>query len=388
MVVTCAPGGCVHDYVPLYFGSVSPMLLGVINAKNVDQSDILYFEFPIDLLDRPDVIFTDASANTVVPPNFFSDPTDLDRLNWAEIDSKKWSSANEILRHQRMAELLVHTQLPIMAAARCVVWNNDVKAAVDAIVEAAGTLFPPIEMQDPARYHWFLDFQNQKRSSLVTGPRGIAQTYSAASKYLTEHRGQHAATAKFPNLKALLDGLRANFGCTSHTAELVGLKSANGVHKRTVDVHTQEVVAQLKSLPRFKALALSARDVVELAAYLHDIGKGPRSRWDNNNGLQKVDPNHPVGAMPMMAEILTQDVADLRQSDGDSLMKLVCYHDLVGDVLGRGRDEQQIVDVIDSREELDMLFALGQADATVLVETWWDDVKATALYTRCLAAIE
>jgi ssDNA thymidine ADP-ribosyltransferase, DarT len=39
MVVSCGPGGCVHDYVPLYFGAISPMLLGVINTKNVEQRD-------------------------------------------------------------------------------------------------------------------------------------------------------------------------------------------------------------------------------------------------------------------------------------------------------------------------------------------------------------
>ena len=49
MEVPCGPGGTVHDYVPLYFGSLSPMLLAVVNKKNVDQSDILYFEFPISL---------------------------------------------------------------------------------------------------------------------------------------------------------------------------------------------------------------------------------------------------------------------------------------------------------------------------------------------------
>ncbi len=42
---------------------------------------------------------------------------------------------------------------------------------------------------------------------------------------------------------------------------------------------------------------------VEIAAYLHDIGKGSRSRsrWDSNGGLQKVDPDHPVGAMSIKA---------------------------------------------------------------------------------------
>jgi hypothetical protein len=128
--------------------------------------------------------------------------------------------------------------------------------------------------------------------------------------------------------------------------------------------------------------------LVELAAYLHEIGKGPRSRWDSNGGLQKVDPNHPVGAMPVIAEILTEHVGKVSATSAATLMKLVCYHDLIGDVLGRGRDEQQIIDVADDEEELDMLFALGKADATALVERWWDDDAADRLYERCLRAIE
>ena len=76
MEVTCGSGGVVHDYIPLYFGSMSPMLLAVLYKKNVDQMDILYFEFPIALVCRDDVIFTDASANTTEPPSFYSDPDD------------------------------------------------------------------------------------------------------------------------------------------------------------------------------------------------------------------------------------------------------------------------------------------------------------------------
>jgi hypothetical protein len=36
MDVTYSPFGKVHDYVPLYFESLSPVLLGVINRENVD----------------------------------------------------------------------------------------------------------------------------------------------------------------------------------------------------------------------------------------------------------------------------------------------------------------------------------------------------------------
>ena len=387
MQVPCGPKGCVHDYVPFYFGSVSPMLLGVVNAKNVDQYDILYFEFPIALANRADAIFTGASANTAIPPDFYHDPSDLAQLDWAAIDSKKWGNVDEDFRHRRMAELLVHGQLPVTAATRCVVWNEAAKKRVEAIVGTKA--FPPIEYQDKwARPHWFINFASGGQSSLVKGPGEIATIFKAACAYVEEHAGEHEDTADFKSLKRLREGLRADFGCLPHTAELVGLRSENGVHKRTVDIHTKEVVAQLLSLDEYDALGEKQQMLVEIAAYLHDIGKGPRSRWDNNGGLQKVDPDHPVGAMPMMADILTKHVAIVSASSARTLMKLICYHDLVGDVIGQGREEQQIVEVVDDVEELDMMFAIARADVSALVPRWWDEDKADALYRRCVEAIE
>lgn len=90
----------------------------------------------------------------------------------------------------------------------------------------------------------------------------------------------------------------------------------------------------------------------------------------------------------MMVEILTQQVQSITMPSAKALLKLVCYHDLVGDVLGRGRDEKQIIDVVADKDELDMLFAIGKADATSLVEQWWNQYAADQLYGRCLAAIQ
>lgn len=387
MEVSCGPGGMVHDYVPLYFGSLSPMLLAVVNRKNVDQMDILYFEFPIALVNRDDVVFTDASANTVSPPNFYADPSDLDQLNWGEIDSLKWKSANDTLRHKRMAEVLVHSHLPLTDAVRVVVWNEGTKQRVQKIVAKAGVPFPPIEFESPARRHWFNKFMENSKASIVMGPREIAMHFKEACKEVVEKSGQNEE-APFGTPRELLDALREDFSCLPHTAELVGLESENGVHKHTVDVHTLEVVEKLKALPEFAKLPSDCQRRAELAAFLHDIGKGPRSRWDSNGGLQKVDPDHPVRAMPMMVDILTNHIRKVKQTNAELILKLVCYHDLVGEVLGKGRDEQQIVDVAGSKLELDMMFALGRADATSLVEWWWDEDEASTLYDRCRAAMK
>jgi len=90
----------------------------------------------------------------------------------------------------------------------------------------------------------------------------------------------------------------------------------------------------------------------------------------------------------MMVDILTHQVGRVSQETAATLTKLVCYHDLVGEVLGKGRSEQQIIDVADDAEELDLLFALGKADAIALSDFWWDDERAETLYDRCAAAIE
>jgi UTP:GlnB (protein PII) uridylyltransferase len=192
----------------------------------------------------------------------------------------------------------------------------------------------------------------------------------------------------FDTPRELLQALREDFGCLSQTAELVGLRSANSLHKSTVDIHTLEVVENLKALREFASLPPECQETVELAAYLHDIGKGPKARWADSDGLQKVDPDHPVRAMPMLVEIFTGRVRTVEQKDVDQILKLVCFHDLVGEVLGKGRDEQQIVEVAGSKVEIDMLFALGRADATSLVELWWDEERASALHDRCWRAVQ
>jgi len=387
MNVPCGPGGVVHDYVPLYFGSLSPMLLGVINKKNVDQLQILYLEYPITLLERDDVVFTDASANTNEPPNFYSDPEDLERLNWPEIDSRKWSSKSEVLRHQRMAEALVNRELSVQQAARIVVWNGDVAAHVKAVAEQLGVAIPQTTFESRDSPHYFKDFlHGEGNRSVVTGPMGIRNQFNEACEKIADRTG--SGGGKYASLQELLLALRAEFGCLPQTAELVGLKSANGIHKLPVDQHTLEVVAALKALPEFMLIqSANDRDLVELAAYLHDIGKGPKSRWAKWNGVQQVDPDHPVRALPMLSDILTSAVASVPKAEGELLLKLVCYHDLVGEVIGKGRDEQQIADAFKSERELEMLFALAKADITSLRDEWWNDEKVQGLFDRLRAGL-
>lgn len=248
--------------------------------------------------------------------------------------------------------------------------------------------FPEVVFESHDRRHFYTNLELKDDSSLIIGPKAIRARFELAYNDVVENSSTEVSEgAEFENVVSLLHGLREDFGCIPHTAELIGLRSENGVHKYPVDIHTQQVVESLLKLTEFDKLDHRCKNIVETAAYLHDIGKGPRSRWDKNGGLQKVDPNHPVGAMPMIAEILTEHIRSIKKSDARSLIKLVCYHDLIGDVLGQDRDVQQILEIAENQSDLAMLFAIGKADVISLVPEWWKQDDADELYKYCSARI-
>ena len=89
------------------------MLLKKMNEKNVDQPLIIYLCVKIERLDKEDAVFTDASANTNIPPTFYDDPANLDKLNWDLIDSRKWGVATTEDKQMKMAEAMIHNRIGI-----------------------------------------------------------------------------------------------------------------------------------------------------------------------------------------------------------------------------------------------------------------------------------
>ena len=94
MQVPDTNGSCVHDYVPFYFAKKTPMQLAVLHKKNVDQQLIIYLSVSILSLEtKVGSYFTNASANTVIPPTFYSGNNQadlLDELDWATIENNGW----------------------------------------------------------------------------------------------------------------------------------------------------------------------------------------------------------------------------------------------------------------------------------------------------------
>ena len=362
------------------------MLLAVVQAKNVDQQMLMYFAVPIAVIERGDVVFTSASANTIEPPSFFAEPEELTKLDWTAIDDLRWKLEPEAKKQARMAEVLIHNQVDLDIIDHIIVWNDSFANVVTEFYKRAGRKAPPIRHSYDYLKHYFNRYPEAPNESVVTGPFFTKRNFESGVKDVEAGIGkaEHPTYQRLSNLRA---ALRGDFAATPITAELDGLLSDNPMHPEDAGKHTKQVVENLIKAKGFAALEGPDQLLTEIAAYFHDVGKGPKSRWVKNAGKQKVDPDHPVRAVPMVAEFLKTEVAEMKPRSARVILMLVCYHDLVGDIIGRGRDEDQLFDVITDERDLDMLIAIGKADVLAINPAWWDQSEVNALRKRAVKAL-
>lgn len=370
MDVDCGPKGVVHDYVPLYFCKRSPMLYSVVYNKFADEHMIIYLVFPISIMDRLPCVFTNIAANTESGLRFFDDPVSLDQVDWTAIDTFKWGSKHNqdgqfAVKQLKMAELLVHGAIDPKEICQIITFNESISGGVREIYEHVGLTPPPIVEGD--HHYYYID--NATRRAPVTGPIVIRKAYDDAVDRLLSRLGT-AAQPQFDDLKELLHALQNDFGCLKETAELVGLQSENEMHSEDVGNHTLLVVKSLRQLPEYKAMNDFDKRIVEISAYLHDIGKGPKSRWAATGGKQKVDPDHPIKGLPMVERILADEVATVSSAAAKNICKLVCYHDLVGDIVAKGRNPKELEEVATTERQLNMLIAIAKADMKSVNAMW------------------
>ncbi|HHQ4749684.1 TPA: DarT ssDNA thymidine ADP-ribosyltransferase family protein [Aeromonas veronii] len=366
MPVPCSGRNFVHDYVPFYFSKKTAMQLGVINKKNVDQPLLIYFAIPIEIIERKEgVVFSDASANTDAPPNFYnaSSVNMLNSLNWTAIDNKKWGCPSDEYRHQKMAELLVPGSIQITEVAYIVVWNEWIKGEVEKIFRAKN-LQPPVIRYDGD--HYYINFFEGGKRSIVTGPRLLKHE---AEQTISDIRKSTSGPKKYASIRASLDAIANNFSSIKELEDIDGLRASYGPHTDDVGTHSRKVAGGLAQLREYNELSDEDKNIVLLAAYFHDIGKGPKSRW-GKEGMTQADNDHAVKSLPMLKRILTEDIGGLSEESIRKIVILVTYDDLIGDIVAKGRDEKQLVDVITSENDLKMLIALAKADMNSINMAW------------------
>lgn len=368
MSVPVGPGGIVHDYVPFYFASTNKMLLSLLNRKVVDQPYIVFLAVPIEKLLEENVVFTDASANTNIPPNFYDNPNDLDKLNWSLIDSTKWGEQSEGELHTRMAEVLVYGQVPLEWIDTYIVFNEIGEKMVRRCYRNAGLQIPDIS------YSWYngrnffftkFFFEDRKDETLVIGPLQLYEIYQEVVNNIEENRkvmDRHGC--RFKDIEDAISQIEDDFCVIQELSDIYNLETDNYMHHQSVSNHTITVVNNLSSTQYYSYLNEKEQYIVRLAAYFHDIGKGPKEKW--KGGIQKAYPDHPVDALPMLQRIFSEDFEKIKRKEYRAICLLVAYHDLLGDIIGNGRSEEELRHLELSDEMLYMLAVLSEADIRAL----------------------
>lgn len=377
MDVPVGPGGKVHDYVPFYFSSMNPLLLTLLNQKNVDQQYIIYFCVKIDRLEKEDAVFTNASANTLEPPTFYEETDKLNKLNWDLIDSRKWGGWTDEERHQKMAEALIHTKVDISEVNTILVYNEGIKNAVEQVFKA-NEVVPPRILYCLTNYKFFYTkffIPNQERITLVTGPATLLNEYRELIGKVKKLRSKKKGSYQYAKVSDLVDAIDKDFTVLPELKAVTGLLQDYEPHKDTVDEHTKEMVGEMKKTAYYQGASDELKSVLVLSAYLHDIGKGPKNKWKLGK-MTGAYPDHPADAVPMLCRILVEEIENLSDEEIRRICMLVVYHDIVGECMTKGRDKQQISNLIESKDDLEMLYAISLADATAIIPEWGNEIAA------------
>jgi hypothetical protein len=369
MSVTVLPGEKVHDYVPFYFTTTNPMLLALTNNKNIDQPFLIFFAISIDKIIEANVVYTDSSANTAIPPNFYNDPKDLVNLDWESIDSKKWKCRGED-RHKRMSEVLIHKEVPLDWIESIIIWNDSFKKSVIEIYNNNNIAPPKVEFQPHnKKYFYFTKFQlkGRENETLVTGPYYMKLHYKKTIELIFKNRKKNNDFL-FENINEALSSIKKDFCSIEELEGIFELETINDVHTENVSDHTLKVLGNLSKNDFYNNLDPEEKKIVQFSAYMHDIGKGPAIKWADKK--QPAYADHPADSLKMMDRILSNDIKIISNSDIKIICKLVGYHDLIGDIISKDRNKKELFNIIDNEKELNMLIALSIADVRAINVFW------------------
>ncbi len=155
--VPISPNGTLGDYVPFYFTPASPMLLNIktgwggIRQRSNDEIAILVSSLPRLVEVGAPFVFTDRHAY-LTAASFFSNLTDLNVLDWASLQQKRFKKdPNDLEKFERyQAEALVHKHLPLDALIGIACYSELVRSRLLVETNKRG-----LTIQVAARPAWF-----------------------------------------------------------------------------------------------------------------------------------------------------------------------------------------------------------------------------------------
>lgn len=143
-VVTCGPGGSLHDYVPFYFTRRSPMLY-TINRGNVPceggQGALVHLVSNAQAVAAAGLGFAFSDGHGIMAySSFYDDLAHLGEIDWDVIAAGQWADTVEDgdRKRRKQAEFLVRDRFPIALLRGAVVQTQARADQVTAIAASVG----------------------------------------------------------------------------------------------------------------------------------------------------------------------------------------------------------------------------------------------------------
>jgi hypothetical protein len=151
--IPCGLGGVIHDYVPFYFGYLSPMMFKLKTGQVADYDDgqepLIYMVSTAQSVGAAGVDFVFSDGHGLARfTDWFDDLKQLDAVDWGMVNQRYWSdNLNDMDRQRRkQAEFLVHRSCPWTLIQEIVVIDSAIARRVQVIQDGF-----PSELRKPIR---------------------------------------------------------------------------------------------------------------------------------------------------------------------------------------------------------------------------------------------
>jgi hypothetical protein len=139
--IPCGPKGVIHDYVPFYFGPLSPMMLnlktGLVAGYAEGQEPLIYLVSSCQLVEQAGVPFVFSDGHGIVNfTTWFERLADLDKVDWNMVQQRYWKETIEDMdrKRRKQAEFLIHRFCPWSLIQKIVVIDDSHKSQVKQIL--------------------------------------------------------------------------------------------------------------------------------------------------------------------------------------------------------------------------------------------------------------
>lgn len=159
--IPVGPGGTIHDYVPFYFGYLSPMMLnlktGRVDGYNEGQEPLIYLVSSAQAVEDAGIKFVYSDGHGLATfTDWFDDLDKLDAVDWTVVNLRYWTdNINDMDRQRKkQAEFLVHQCCPWSLIQEIVVIDSTMQRRVEAIQAAFPADQRRVVRADRSWYYW------------------------------------------------------------------------------------------------------------------------------------------------------------------------------------------------------------------------------------------